>query len=612
MLTQKYGIKVICQGVDCKTDGKTIYLPALPEHIDNQALLGMVRGFLDHEAGHIVGKTNMDTFRKAVETHGTPGRNLLNAVEDVRIEQIMANIWAGCEINLRTALSEVSKLIEAKAHDDTPVEGTAMRVKDCIRHPLKQLTLCLYYAGKGHPIPSWVDQKYIDKVDEANRKFNLSEVGDWATCTDDLLPMIDWLMEEYNYLKADQQQQPAQSKIRVKVKKGGSGGGGLSQSDAQSINNADEIEVEIDDDATATDGGDEPACQGNDGSPPVGLDSDDSTGGHGEDKTQDQIDAEEKLAMAVAGAGAGDSMAQAIGDELGKTAQANPHESARPYDGSLDRYITTRPAGPASTSDFAHQAKLAGGTMRQKLSQLLQSEGRVWWRGGRSRGLPDPKSIARLATGIGSDVLRMRYEHKAPNTACYMMIDGSGSMGSRQMLNACLSAAAFGGVMDLCGHASAISAFVGDSVHPDVDEMDPDQAGRINAAGIRMWGVTYADIKRFGQPYRNCLAKLARMTYSTGGSTPLGESIIFAAKELLARQEKRKVLLAFTDGEPNNTKYCKWACRHCESKGIEVVLIGINSTAVRTLHHRHAVCNDINELSTSTMIELTKALRPKG
>ncbi len=52
VLGRKYGVKVEMGGAEAYTDGKTIHLPAMPSEVPD-TLLAMVRGFLDHEAGHV-------------------------------------------------------------------------------------------------------------------------------------------------------------------------------------------------------------------------------------------------------------------------------------------------------------------------------------------------------------------------------------------------------------------------------------------------------------------------------------------------------------------------------------------------------------------------------
>ena len=50
VLSDRYGIRVVCEGQVCRTDGKTIRLPALPDDIPDE-LRDTIRGYLDHEIG---------------------------------------------------------------------------------------------------------------------------------------------------------------------------------------------------------------------------------------------------------------------------------------------------------------------------------------------------------------------------------------------------------------------------------------------------------------------------------------------------------------------------------------------------------------------------------
>ena len=48
----KYGVDVVIGGDRACTDGRTIYLPSLPQDCD-ATLLGLVRGYIDHGAAHL-------------------------------------------------------------------------------------------------------------------------------------------------------------------------------------------------------------------------------------------------------------------------------------------------------------------------------------------------------------------------------------------------------------------------------------------------------------------------------------------------------------------------------------------------------------------------------
>jgi len=53
ILGRKYGVQVRIGGDEASTDGNIINLPDLPLDTDD-TLLGLIRGYIDHESAHIV------------------------------------------------------------------------------------------------------------------------------------------------------------------------------------------------------------------------------------------------------------------------------------------------------------------------------------------------------------------------------------------------------------------------------------------------------------------------------------------------------------------------------------------------------------------------------
>lgn len=97
----KMGVKVRIQGSQAMTDGKTIYLPVLPEGDDSAWILA--RGYLDHEAGHV-----RHTDFSVMED--TPiHKALANILEDIRIEQAMGWAYPGCAVNLRNLADHLAQ-----------------------------------------------------------------------------------------------------------------------------------------------------------------------------------------------------------------------------------------------------------------------------------------------------------------------------------------------------------------------------------------------------------------------------------------------------------------------------------------------------------------------
>lgn len=81
-----------------------------------------------------------------------------------------------------------------------------------------------------------------------------------------------------------------------------------------------------------------------------------------------------------------------------------------------------------------------------------------------------------------------------------------------------------------------------------------------------------------------------------------GYDIAIATRELLARPERKKLLLVLSDGAPGNTNYCREAIAHARKQGIQVVGIYFEEGECRgnsTFEHMYQkdfICCPLNEL----------------
>ena len=95
ILGRKYGVEVRIGGDDAYTNGKVIQLPSMP--IDGgKTLLGLARGYCDHESAHIR-HTDFDALKRA---NLTPlEHSIWNCLEDWRVENALAALYPGCQDN---------------------------------------------------------------------------------------------------------------------------------------------------------------------------------------------------------------------------------------------------------------------------------------------------------------------------------------------------------------------------------------------------------------------------------------------------------------------------------------------------------------------------------
>jgi len=120
--------------------------------------------------------------------------------------------------------------------------------------------------------------------------------------------------------------------------------------------------------------------------------------------------------------------------------------------------------------------------------------------------------------------------------------------------------------------------------------------------------------KRFDESFRKISGRFESMR--THCLTPLGESMLFAARELAKRPEPRKVLLVLTDGRPSVSlgddeitfNHAKSTISRIEKAGIDVALVGIMESCVRELHDRAVVVDTLESLPGAVMAQLQRLL----
>jgi cobaltochelatase CobT len=108
ILARQYGIQVRFEGTGAYTDGKVINLPNLP--LDkNPELREHLNGYLDHEVAHCL----FTDFDQIVHCINAFHKNMLNMVEDSRIEILMGLRYPGAKNHLNAlnkhVLNEIDK-----------------------------------------------------------------------------------------------------------------------------------------------------------------------------------------------------------------------------------------------------------------------------------------------------------------------------------------------------------------------------------------------------------------------------------------------------------------------------------------------------------------------
>lgn len=87
----------------------------------------------------------------------------------------------------------------------------------------------------------------------------------------------------------------------------------------------------------------------------------------------------------------------------------------------------------------------------------------------------------------------------------------------------------------------------------------------------------------------------------------MAEALLFAASDVIRREETLKIVLVVTDGEPNDRDATKYVIDRARADGITVVGLGIGIDVSPVFDTRYAATiTNVGELSAS-MVKLVKA-----
>lgn len=236
-------------------------------------------------------------------------------------------------------------------------------------------------------------------------------------------------------------------------------------------------------------------------------------------------------------------------------------------DSSYCRYSKAAPAIAADAASLSKQV--------QRLIQIKAAEDReVGMRSGRIHA----RSLYKVPTG-GDDVFwRKNNPIVTKNSAIFVLGDASGSMRGLPYTALAASYLMLNEATSKLGIPAEYALF---------SEMEaPD----------------YYLIKKFGERVNNdqIIDRMGHVEYYMGNN-PDGEALIWAARRLLSRPEKRKILLVLSDGQPAtgaigdaHTHLIKVAAE--VSKRVDLFGIGLMTDSVKAYYKQHVIVNDPLEL----------------
>lgn len=309
-----------------------------------------------------------------------------------------------------------------------------------------------------------------------------------------------------------------------------------------------------------------------------GSDGSQDQGGSGSGQaTQEQAD---NLDSLLSGAGAGDvqDKGDKIAGMLGQISSSSPSSVGFPESERLMH-------GPGDNSLIIGHVKTTSNALRKRIERMMESVARTTMTTSRTGNHLDMKKLYRLQSG-DTRVFNKRVDGSALNTAVHLLIDRSGSMSGSIGMALDATLALHLSMDGIKGVSSSVAAFPhaipnqgSDNVLliADFGESPKRTAGRYGAIGVT-------------------------------GSTPLSEAMMWCAHRLWSRREERKILFVATDGSPDDLESAKAVIKSMQSKGIEVIGLGINYDTSHLIRESKMI-SDIREMPAAVFEMLGNKLK---
>lgn len=584
---------LIFEGTDAYTDGKNIVLPAMPGGVDISDKDAMIlRGYLDHEAGHI--RHSDFKYLKEVLDKGISQtlKDAWNSTEDLRMEQRVIEEYPGSKKNL----AELAASVNQKEYDFL----TSGKV-DYKEINAANVTCAVRAAGRMNRSATTITKELFELFPEQVQKWGKHFAERSIACENDKQALnvamdILKLLKEDPELKQDPPPMP--------------------ESEEEGNPEGDSKEKEM----TPQEAKEAAEAIGEGGDPDKPREYRD--GAKGKDKKGGKPKAQELSELMQPS-----TVAEGILGGSGTTFGWAGTSGAKPYLVVTDRLDETlHRSKPAKTSNALHsrmtsaspakyeniKAKIGGevNTMKARLKRALAAKELRDWDFGRAEGHIDSKRLVSAKLGA-ENVYKKRADRLELDTAVHMLIDLSGSMDGEKMDVAADCAIAFSECLEGSPIRYQVSGFSNNFSGYRPPEVDLPYYSRIEPLQ------TYV-FKSFNESLHQAKPAMACLPEAAGGNNSDADAVYWAYNQLKNQPNKRKVLMVFSDGQPANrtsgvgydhlNHHLKEAIKYVESKGVEVIGIGIHTGHVKRLYNNAVEIKNLSDLAGAMFNKLANAL----
>jgi len=559
LLTSKHDIKVRFQPGVCETTHNSITLPTLPDNADED-LVDAMQGYLDQQAGYVLFSDMAEVSKLKslvkIDKRKAQEYEAFRIVEDRRVEKNMEDVYPGCELNFFNAHYWLYEHLRANWDELSDFVKILSSTFLDMRHPGSRFYRELPEAA------------LKEKVEQCKTIINKHDPGNTAQSLAAAKEILELLDEER---REDEEQ----------------------REDEQGNENDDEGEGSITSPAGMPSKG-----EGKDGSGPA-------TGQAAMGAALAQASQQEIVDTGPTITGAIEDYQHGLDDGQGYTIFSVDQDSIEDLD---ERSITTH-------GDYLMQLREESqqftSVMRQRLINSLRATQQRRWVGGKQEGRLDARRASRAVLGISQDVYKIRTKKVRLDTAVGLAIDHSGSMGGRLLELAAESAIVLGDVFDPLRIPFMVYGY-STRGYPTTQPAKDEQY--LFARWSNLWIRHY---KRFDESWHKGALKMTHARFNRQANTLDGESVLYGVKHLLARPEKRKILLVMNDGQPypghghvgRCQAYLKSIVHAATAAGVEIIAFGIRSQNVESYYPNYVLINEPEDLVKEPLKKIDAMLR---
>lgn len=606
------GIKVTQRGISAYVEpdatGKPVLinLPYIPDNATEE-LCEAIQGFLDHEVAHCL-FTDFKAFNKIASNK--PLHNLVNILEDARIEKRMAEQYRGCGSNLANTGGFFLKKFTVPEMQKADMAGDKNAMIGILTVPLirsmaGQELFTEFMRGKEHHV-----EEFYDLIKD------LQPAIEGASSTQDCIEIA--------------------TEIRKRMGDDGKGGGGEEEKEGKSKGGKGT--------GGAGSGKGKPKPK-----PAAGEEEEEEEGGAGAGKgEEEEEEGEEGEEGEEPAPGEEDWNASEDREmEMGDTAailSAIDKQQANGFDKEMSTLITGDAAAAAKHSEYliytkdedvienlqvgsdykdsmftelADEVEHMVAPLQKDLERAIVARSRSIMVPGYKSGRLHSAGLAKLI--VGDDrVFRRKHETTTKDVAVEMVIDASGSMGGSKIHLAAAAAYALSAVLDRLKITNEVICFTTGPMVGAGGKLEAEQK-KIGRVFTRSESLYMPIIKGFNE-------RIGTETKRRFGWLPNsrilrnnidGECVEVAARRLMQRKETGKIMIVLSDGHPachgdsgRVAKHLKQVVKDLERAGANVIGIGIQDSAVKEFYSKAIVINNADELPKRVMTELRHLLLP--